>query len=208
MTIRGHTLSPTVLGIIFLCFLVELMLQLGLVWPEGRLRQTAYEYAGFWPGLLRGWQPNYPGQATAMFFSYAFLHGGLLHLIINMTTLWSLGQSVALRAGELGFGLIYGASVGGGALGYALLAVTPQPMVGASGALFGLAGAVLAWTWQDRTAPQDGFWAIFRIAAFLMAINLVMYWALDGHLAWQTHLGGFLAGAGITLWRQDRAPEL
>ena len=66
--------------------------------------------------------------------------------------------------------------------------------VGASGALFGLAGALMAWAYVDRFTARLGLWPIARVGALLIAINVAMYWALDGQLAWQTHLGGFVAG--------------
>ena len=181
-------------GIVALCVGVELTLWLGEQLGAVRLRQSAYENAGFWPGLLAGWLPNYPGQPYVMFLSYGFLHGGPGHLIVNMITLWSLGRGVLDRVGGRGFVLLYGLSVLGGALGYAALAQTAQPMVGASGALFGLAGGLLAWTYIDRFTAAQTLWPVLRVALFLIALNVAMYWAMDGHLAWQTHLGGFVAG--------------
>lgn len=171
-----------------------------------RLRQTVYEFAGFWPGLLSGWQPNYPAQPWLMFFTYGFLHGGPVHLATNMVTLWALGRQVLGHVGLVGFVLLYIGAIFGGALGYALLAQTAQPMVGASGALFGLAGALLSWAWRDRVAQQIRAWALLQVGGYLLAINLVLYWALEGQLAWQTHLGGFVAGWALArLWR---APQV
>lgn len=167
-----------------------------------RLRQSSYEYAGFWPGLLAGWQPNYPGQPWLMFFSYGFLHGGPGHLVVNMITLWSLGAGVIARVGAGRFVLLYVLSVLGGALGYAAMAQTVQPMVGASGALFGLAGGLLAWQYVDRFTI--GLWPVLQVFLFLIAINVVMFWALDGQLAWQTHLGGFVVGWAVALLLDPR----
>ncbi|MDG4649649.1 rhomboid family intramembrane serine protease [Roseibacterium sp. SDUM158017] len=161
---------------------------------DPRLRQKAYDWGGFWPGLLQGWQPNYPGQAVAMFFTYGFLHGGPLHLVVNMVTLWSLGYAVLDRVGALGFAGLYGASLLGGAAGFGLIAETFRPMVGASGALFGLAGGLLAWNYVDRFTFREGLWPVARVVLFLVAMNVAMWWALDGQLAWETHLGGFLVG--------------
>lgn len=189
-----HKARRAVWVLVGLCSCVELCLWLGDVFEVVRLRQTAYEYAGFWPGLLAGWQPNYPGQAYLMFFSYGFLHAGPGHLIVNMITLVSLGYEVSLRVGGRGLVLLYGLSVIGGAFGYALLAPGTQPMVGASGALFGLAGGLLAWAYIDRFTAAQTLWPVLRVALFLVALNLAMYWAMDGLLAWQTHLGGFLVG--------------
>lgn len=188
-------------ALIACCTGVELGLlasELGLIATD-RLRQTAYEYGGFWPGLLAGWRPNYPSQPYAMFLSYGFLHSGLAHLAMNMVTLWSLGGVVIARVGQGRFLVLYAATLLGGAGGYALLASSAQPMVGASGALFGLAGGIMAWSYIDRFTNRAGLWPVARVAVFLIGINLVMYWALDGHLAWQTHLGGFVLGWIVAL---------
>lgn len=182
--------------LIVLCASIEVVLagaDLDL-WGSARLRQSAYEWGGFWPGLLSGWQPNYTSQPYTMFLSYAFLHGGPVHLVVNMITLWSLGSAVIDRVGMARFAALYLGTALGGAGAYGLLADTVRPMVGASGALFGLAGALLAWAYIDRFTARVGLWPVARVGAFLIAINLAMYWALDGQLAWQTHLGGFLAG--------------
>jgi rhomboid protease GluP len=173
-----------------------------------RLRVIAFDYAGFWPGLLGSWTPNYPLQPWTMFFTYGFLHGGLLHLLINMTTLWSLGVTVMDRVGARGFALLYGASILGGGLGYALLAPGLTPMVGASGALFGLAGGILAWAYVDRFTWAEAIWPVIRAALLLLALNLILWWAMGGHLAWQTHLGGFVTGwiAALLIDPRPRSP--
>ncbi|MEY1556970.1 rhomboid family intramembrane serine protease [Yoonia sp. R2331] len=194
-------------ALIGLCCLIEIVLTLSdwQVIDYVRLRQRAYEYAGFWPGLLDNWRPNYAAQPATMFLTYGFLHGGMGHLIVNMITLFSLGSAVMDRVIGRGFLVIYCGSILGGAVAYALLAQTPQPMVGASGALFGLAGALLGWNYLDRVDLREGIGPVIRMAGLLIAINIVMWWALNGHLAWQTHLGGFLTGAvlALTVYRRS-----
>jgi membrane associated rhomboid family serine protease len=143
-----------------------------------------------------------------MFLTYGFLHGGLLHLVVNMVTLWSLGLAVLDRVGSRGFVLLYAASLLGGALGFALLASTLAPMVGASGALFGLAGGLLAWGYVDRFTLQEALWPVARAAGLLLLMNVVMWWALDGQLAWETHLGGFVAGWVAALMIDPRPRNL
>lgn len=198
--------------LVVLCSGVELVLWLadhGIV-QVARLRLTAYEYAGFWPGLLRGpWQPNYPGQPWLMFLTYAFLHSGPVHLLVNMVTLWSLGQLVLRRAGPRGFAILYVAAVLGGGLGFGLLAQTIQPMVGASGGLFGLAGGILAWSYVDRYNAAQTLWPVALWVGGLLLLNLVQWWLMDGLLAWQTHLGGFIAGwiAALLIDPRGRPPE-
>lgn len=177
-------------------------------WGSPHLRERAYEWYGFWPGLLQGWKPNFAAQPYTMFLSYSGLHGGPWHMILNMVTLWSLGIEVLARVGRAGFVALYVGTALGGAMGYGILATSVQPMVGASGALFGLAGGLMAWAYVDRFTERAGLWPLARVAALLVAINLAMFWALDGQLAWQTHLGGFLTGWVLALLIDPRpAPK-
>jgi rhomboid protease GluP len=174
--------------------LVVLAADLGLVGSRS-WRAVAYSYGGFWAGLLRDWQANYPGQAALMFVTYAFLHGGPGHLAGNMLTLASLGPAVAGWLGTRRFLLVYAAGMLGGAALFGLLSAAAQPMVGASGAIFGLAGALVARDWLERRSPARTFGAIGALAA----LNLAMWALMGGGVAWQTHLGGALAGGGAAL---------
>ncbi len=182
--------------LIAVCVIIEVFIQLGEwgVFGGTRIRATAYEYFGFWPGLLGNWRPNYPLQPYAMFVTYSFLHGGLIHAALNMVTLWSLARVVIARVGEKRFALIYGFSILGGAIGFWLLTDTLQPMVGASGALFGLAGALLAWNYLDRFLFDQGLLPVLQLILLLVVLNIALWWAMDGQLAWETHLGGFISG--------------
>ena len=198
------------IALIALCCGIEAVLQLADWQIIGviRLRTLAYEYGGFWVGLMQSWSPNYPSQPYLMFLTYGFLHGGILHLLVNMITLWSLGMAVIDRVGTRGFVLLYTASLFGGAVGFALLASTLAPMVGASGALFGLAGGLLAWGYVDRFTLQEALWPVARAAGLLAMLNVVMWWALDGQLAWETHLGGFVCGWVAALLIDPRPRQL
>lgn len=203
-----NRLPRVLLGLLVICVAIELVLtaaDFGLI-ATPRLRGLVYENAGFWPGLLRGWTPNYPGQSLLMFITYGFLHAGLVHLGVNMLTLVSLGIAIVAHVGQKRFAVIYAASLVGGALGFGLLADTLQPMVGASGALFGLAGAQVQWLYADRRARGDAIWPVVRIVLYLAGLNLVLWWAMNGHLAWQTHLGGFISGWIAARLLSPRAP--
>lgn len=195
--IRGVPLVILVLVVVIAA--IELLLQASDVGWIGSLRwrSLAYQYGAFWPGLLGNWQPNYPGQALSMFLTYAFLHADLGHMLGNALTIVVVGQIICQRAGQRGFALIYAAATIGGALGFALLSRSPQPMVGASGALFGLAGAWTWWLWQDRALIHRGGLQVLGVVVGLITLNALVWVSLDGLLAWQTHLGGFLAGAGV-----------
>lgn len=201
MTARRQTGSPENLalnGLILSCVLVELSLtgaDMGL-WGSRAWRAEAYDLAAFQPWLLQFAPGSFTGQAFVMFLSYAFLHGGLIHLVGNMLSLQSLGRVVVRRMGTFAFLVIYAGSAVIGAVFYGLLAPQAGPMIGASGAIFGLAGAL---------APRQprAFW---RLVAGLIILNLALWALTGGLLAWQAHLGGFLAGLALVRsgWIQKR----
>lgn len=188
-------------SMIGLCTAVEAILTLGDLGVFGipRFRELVYENAGFWPGLLYDWTPNYALQPALMFLTYGFLHVGILHLGVNMLTLYSLGRPVLARAGVARSAMLYAGAMLGGAAGFALLSTTYRPMVGASGALFGLAGALLAWDYAERAALRKRLWPVVQAVLYLAALNVVLYFAMNRLLAWQSHLGGFVAGWLIAL---------
>ncbi len=191
--------------ILLVCVAVEGVLQgadYGL-WGSPRWRGLTYQYGGFWRGLLDNWQPNYAAQPVVMFASYGFLHGGAAHLLVNMITLVSLGRLVIERVGQLRFAVIYVLSLLGGAVGFAFLSTAVQPMVGASGALFGLAGVLMGWEYTARRLAHEGIGSVLRVVALLILLNLAMYWGMGGNLAWETHFGGFLAGWLAGWWVQE-----
>ncbi len=189
--------APIVLWIVAICAVPEVVFTLletplfGL--PE--VRRTALVTLAFWPQLLGGgWQPVYPGQSASMFVTYAFLHGGFMHLLFNMLVLIHLGRECVARLGEWGFFVLYVLSSIGGGVGFVLLSSSAGPMVGASGAIFGLFGAVQYWDWQRRRAtgaPLGPFW---KVMLGLVLMNLLLFALVGGYLAWQAHLGGYVAG--------------
>ncbi len=200
---------PAVLGLALLCAVPELLL-LGAdwgLWGSARWRPLAYQNGAFWAGLLHGWQPNYTAQPVTMFLSYAWLHAGPGHLAGNLLALVWLGPGVVARRGTAGLVIIWTAATLGGAVAFGLLTANPAPMVGASGALFGLAAA---WTVAEvRGGHGLRARAVRALGIVLLLVGLnAAAWALQGgHLAWETHLGGFLAGLAMVLaWRRD-APE-
>ncbi len=197
--------APVLLALVLACAIPEAVLQgadLGL-WGTARWRPLAYANGAFWAGLLRGWTPNFALQPGTMFATYGFLHAGAMHMIVNMITLVALGLPIIARIGQRRFLLLYAGALIGGGLGFALLTASPRPMVGASGALFGLVGAWVAWGMIDAWRASRGALARLRVlgrdllwpAAILALLNLGMLWVSGGLLAWETHLGGFVAGA-------------
>ena len=203
------------IALILACVVPEIILlaaDLALI-GSPRWRPLAYQYGAFWAGLLHGWQPNFAAQPITMFLSHAFLHTGPVHLIGNMLALAVLGQMVLERRGAWAFALVYLAAVLGGGAAFGLLSRSAVPMVGASGAIFGLAGAALVWRCQDQIrSDQHRRRNLAELCGGLLGlvvINLLMWWIQDGQLAWQTHLGGTLAGVlAAAFWPAHRRPAL
>ncbi|WP_152188978.1 rhomboid family intramembrane serine protease [Georgenia satyanarayanai] len=125
------------------------------------------------------------------FLSAAFLHGGFLHLAVNMYALWIVGSVLEPALGRWRFAALYLVSAVGGSVGVLLFASPYEiewitPVVGASGAVFGLFGAVgLALRRLGRDTTQ---------ILVLIVINTVIGFTIP-NIAWQAHLGGLVTGA-------------
>lgn len=159
-------------------------------------RSLAYGYGAFWPGLLHGWRPNFTLEPATMFLSYAFLHQSLLHLTGNLLGLIWLGERVMAEQGHRQFWAVLVTATVAGALLYALLAPSYQPMIGASGAVFGLAGALTPPFFGPHARPLAG---LVWLGAILVLSSVT--WPLDSDgLAWQAHLGGAAAGLCFALF--------
>src|SRR5690606_4282942 len=117
----------------------------------------------------------------------AFLHAGLLHLGMNMLLLWLLSQELEPALGKARFLVLYATSLLGGSFG--VLVVSPlSPTVGASGAVFGLMGALVVFQLRAHQNPwRSGIGG-------LVLINLVLTFAVPG-ISIGGHVGGLLAGA-------------
>ena len=156
-----------------------------------------------------------------------FMHGGLLHLALNMLMLYQLGQIVEWRYGSLRFGVIYLLSgLGGGVasalwngyhkveanlnLGGALRHVQflqPAVSVGASGAIMGLAGAWLITRWlEPPDAHRSGD---VKTIGQVILVNLAIGFVVSG-IDQSAHVGGLSAGliSGFLLMRIGTRPRV
>ncbi len=111
-------------------------------------------------------------------------------MITNMIVLFSLGLIAIKRVGTVGFFVIFFLASFGGGIAFGALGNSVQPMIGASGALFGLTGAWVYWDWRERHSLMPIVTAVLG----LILLNIIMWWWMNGQLAWQTHLGGFISG--------------
>lgn len=160
--------------------------------------------------LLHGAQPLYPAQPVTMFVSHALLHGGFLHMAMNMAILLALGRFVGDRYGAGAILPIFfvGAVAGGAAFG--LLSHSPVPMVGASGAVFAFLGVWTVWDFRRHRAAGVSASPVWRRVAVLVGINVVMYVGLGGTLAGRRISAAFSPGLvyGVVLENRQTAAAL
>jgi len=121
----------------------------------------------------------------------AFLHSGLTHLAFNMLALWFVGGAVEPRLGRWRYLTVYLLSALGGSVLSYVVDSPLQVSVGASGAVFGLFGALFVLMRKLR----------FDVGGIvgLIAINAVIGFIPGLNINWRAHLGGLLVGTLLTL---------
>ncbi len=143
--------------------------------------------------MQMGWKSNTDidnGEYYRLLTS-TFLHGGEMHLFINMYSLWNVGGSILFSFGSIGFLILYFLSgIGGSLLSYWF---NPKPSVGASGAIFGLIGALLALAFITQS------WGLLRSLTIIIAINLSIAFVPGTRLDNWGHIGGLISGFIISL---------
>ncbi len=163
--------------------------------------------------------------------TYAFLHGGFTHLFVNSIWLLAFGTAVARRFAPIRFLVFFAFCAAVGALVQWLGDMeSVQPVIGASGAIAGMMGAALRFMFRDeiRLGPGAELYAfiprlslaetfsnkrVLIFAAFMLGINILMGLGFqlvsgsDLKVAWQAHLGGFLAGMLAFSWFDPVPPE-
>ncbi|MFJ2368120.1 rhomboid family intramembrane serine protease [Microbacterium sp. NPDC087665] len=118
-----------------------------------------------------------------------FVHGGFIHLALNMLALWLIGQSLEPMLGRARFLALYLISGLGGSVMVALIA-PGQLTVGASGAIFGMMAALLI-IGRHIGANVTGLLVI-------LGVNFAFGFFNSG-ISWQAHLGGAIVGALVAL---------
>ena len=119
--------------------------------------------AGLWHsqnGVQLAWGANF-GPATQdgqwwRLGSALFLHFGLLHISLNMFALWDAGQWVERMYGHFRFAVIYFSAGLAGNLLSLVIHAGHAVSGGASGAIFGLYGALLSYLWLERSRIHRG----------------------------------------------------
>ncbi|MFP4178276.1 MAG: rhomboid family intramembrane serine protease, partial [Acholeplasmataceae bacterium] len=131
---------------------------------------------------------EYYRMVTAM-----FLHGGILHFVLNMLVLYYLGGHLERLVGPFRYTILYFAS---GLLSsvFVLLFSDPRTItIGASGALFGIIGGLLMLTFLRPTWFSD---QAIRSIRQLMVINLILTFTIP-NISIAGHVGGLIMGIAL-----------
>lgn len=120
-----------------------------------------------------------------------FTHQALLHIGFNMLALWILGPQLEAVVGRLRFLALYFLSGLAGAAAVLYLTTPYVPTIGASGAIFGLMGALLVIAFKmRRDYTQILFW---------IGLNVFITFFAGARISWQGHLGGLVGGILVAL---------
>ena len=191
--------------------------------PTGWNNMMLY-FLAFWPvkyTALSSLQAIDLASSIWAFVSYSFLHGGAMHLTFNLLWMAIFGSAVVRRFG-LGRFLAFSAlcSVGGAFAHLATHWGESAPMIGASAAISGHMAAAIRFVFEmggplgvfrrsDRGAyfvPAQPISECFRNQQVLVFVGvwfgLNMFFGLTsggqaGSIAWQAHIGGFVAGLAL-----------
>ncbi|HTQ13772.1 MAG TPA: rhomboid family intramembrane serine protease [Rhizomicrobium sp.] len=147
------------------------------------------------------------------FLSYNFLHGSLLHVGANSVWLLAFGSVVARNLGTarfLAFFFLCGVVAAGFYL--ALNWGSPDPAIGASGSIAGMMAAGIRMAGLNGLADRDDH--VFRPLTDRLVLSFTLFWMLANlvagllglgaepgqAIAWQAHIGGYLAGLFLIGW--------
>jgi membrane associated rhomboid family serine protease len=187
IAIRGLSVTRAIMAITIVAFIVEVSLAGAGSLMAGPSPQKLVDLGGAFPPAIAS------GEWWRL-FSPMLLHIGLLHLALNMYALYLFGPQVERDFGKTTLIVIY--LVAGFAGNVAEYAFGPVISVGAgaSGAIFGLLGAFLAYYYRRRHTAVGRFnvqW-VWQI----LILNVVLTFAISG-IGYLAHLGGFVAGIAL-----------
>lgn len=126
-------------------------------------------------------------------FTGAFLHAGLIHIGVNMLSLYFLGRFIEYALGPWRMLVVYMVSLIASGLGVVYLSNPNVPVVGASGAIFGLFGALFAIGFKLGKPGME----LVRANIGILVLNLIITFTVP-QISWQAHVAGLLAGFVLT----------
>lgn len=171
----GSIATYTLIGVTLAVYALQLIPGLGLT--------EAWLYAGVYsaPGAFEPWR-----MVTSMFVHSTSM---IFHVLLNMYTLWVFGKLLEPFIGSWRLVVLYLLSGLGGSVAVLWLSDPMVPVVGASGAIFGIIGAfIVIHRSLGGSAPQ---------LYILLGLNLIIGFLPGLAIAWEAHLGGLAVGAAI-----------
>jgi membrane associated rhomboid family serine protease len=164
---------------------------------------------------------GYPRGGYIAFLTHMFIHGGWLHIIANMWTLWIFADNIEDVMGPVRFVLFYLACGLSATVVHILFnADSTIPVVGASGAIAGVMGAYLLLYPHAKVftlipvlffplffeLPAAIYLGIWFLTQFFSGVTSIVAPQQGGGIAWWAHLGGFAAGIVLLPYfrRNDR----
>ncbi len=153
-------------------------------------------------------------ESYSFIITSMFLHGGIWHIASNLWFLHIFGDNVEDRMGHVGYAIFYIlAGIFATLIQYFLNPVSPIPLVGASGAISGVAGAyfILFRHSKIKSLIFTGFYIttanlpVWLFLGYWFIIQLISGFttfdpAAEGGVAWFAHIGGFVFGLFIALF--------
>jgi membrane associated rhomboid family serine protease len=167
----------TIIGITAFVYLLQLIPGIGGTVEDALLFWAPYLYPSL-SGTFEPWR----------LLTGALVHSSFWHVGLNMLALWMIGRTLEPLLGRWRFATLYVLSVLGGSVAVTLLSFS-TPVVGASGAIFGLFGALLI-IGRHLGANIAGI-------GIVLAINLVIGFIPGFNVSWQAHVGGLVVGLVI-----------
>ena len=163
------------------------------------------------------------GHEWWRFVTPMFIHVNLLHLLVNMYSLWIIGPYVEKLYGATKFVVFWVLTgIAGvvasyltvvspdkplGTLGRFLFKIHDEPSAGASGALFGLVGVLFVFGIKFRHELPEGFKRAFGTGLLpMIVLNLFIGYLGRGIIDNAAHLGGLVAGAALAMVVDYRRP--
>ncbi|GAB3486626.1 rhomboid family intramembrane serine protease [Amycolatopsis cihanbeyliensis] len=176
---RPSSRAVVVPVLIALNVLVYLVTAVQAADPMGNHRSMLHQDGVLWPLAMIG-ESQWWRLVTS-----GFLHYGLIHLAINMIALWILGRDLELLLGKLRFTALYLVSLLGGSVAVFLFDDLNKATAGASGAIYGLLGAMLVAVIRLRINPTT--------VLAVLALNIIITFQIPG-ISLFGHLGGLVVG--------------
>ena len=150
------------------------------------------DFMAFTPGLVQ--------QKPWTLVTAAFAHGGFAHLLFNMWALFIFGPILESKLGWRKFLGLYIAAAIAGNIGFAIAYPPTAVGVGASGALFGLIGALAVLSPNLIVLVFFAPMPLWAAAVLWAAIDLLGTLAPDNPIAGAAHLAGLAVGIAFGLW--------